>query len=190
MSDQVGISINFAFDWLRWLCKFFQTNHIIFGLFQHKEQATVEEQVSERNAESEGDSEYEDAEDGIDQAQASGGSHTQVSSNADCRICGESIATKLCQECKDTFCVPCDGLYHKHASRQHHVRTQLPTDTGTPSTDRPASSAAATAAPSSPVPQNQRTALSNTATNATNGIRYGESSFCCVSVIDNTENIH
>lgn len=190
MSDQVGISINVAFDWLRWLCKFFQTNHIIFGLFQHKEQATVEEQVSERNAESEGDSEYEDAEDGIDQAQASGGSHTQVSSNADCRICGESIATKLCQECKDTFCVPCDGLYHKHASRQHHVRTQLPTDTGTPSTDRPASSAAATAAPSSPVPQNQRTALSNTATNATNGIRYGESSFCCISVTDNTENIH
>ena len=23
MSDQVGISINVAFDWLRWLCKFF-----------------------------------------------------------------------------------------------------------------------------------------------------------------------
>lgn len=138
---------------------------------KHKEQASVEEQVSERYVESEGDSEYEDAEDGIDQAQAqaSGNSHTQVSSNFDCRICGESNATKFCKECKDTFCAPCDSLYHKHASRQRHFRSQLQTETATPS-DQPISSGAA-AAPSSPVPQNQRTAVSNIAASASDAAR-------------------
>lgn len=154
---------------------------------QQKDPVTVEEQqehqhVAERNTESEGDSEYEDAEDGI--APASGSFHTWVSTDFDCRICGESVATKFCKECKDTFCVPCDSLYHKHASRQHHVRTSLVTGTVSPSTDQPASSTPATfgpnaAAPSTPsaaaavpVQQNQRAALSGAAANAGAEARY------------------
>lgn len=99
--------------------------------------------AAERNNESEGDSEYEDAEDGILTPNSS--SQTQTITNFDCRICGESVATKFCKECKDTFCVSCDGLYHKHASRQHHVRTEL-TPIVSPSTAQPVVSAAAVAA--------------------------------------------
>ena len=52
-----------------------------------------------------------------------------VQTNFECRVCGESTAEKFCKDCKDTFCRNCDEVYHKHPSRQHHVRTELLTST-------------------------------------------------------------
>ena len=100
--------------------------------------------VAEGNNESEGDSEYEDAEDGI--LLSSDGSRTPTVTNFECRICGESVATKFCKECKDTFCAPCDGLYHKHVARQHHVRTELVTRVASPSRQQPVAGSTAAAA--------------------------------------------
>ena len=136
--------------------------------------------AAERNNESEGDSEYEDAEDGI--LSATGSSPTQAATNFECRICGESVATKFCKECKDTFCPPCDGLYHKHASRQHHVRTELRTGAVSPSRQQPAVSAA-TAAPTAATPtpatnaaaklqQSQGAAAASALATASNEMRY------------------
>ena len=87
----------------------------------------TQQTTAERNAESEGDSEYEDAEDGILSSNAD--PNAQPQTNFECRICGESVASKFCKDCKDTFCVPCDEVYHKHRSRHSHVRTDLATPT-------------------------------------------------------------
>lgn len=100
--------------------------------------------VAEGNNESEGDSEYEDAEDGIPPPHDS--SHTPPVTNFECRICGESVATKYCKECKDTFCAPCDGLYHKHVARQYHVRTELVMRVVSPSRQQPVAGSAVGAA--------------------------------------------
>ena len=87
----------------------------------------TQQTTAERNAESEGDSEYEDAEDGILSSNADPNAQRQT--DIECRICGESVASKFCKDCKDTFCVPCDEVYHKHRSRHSHVRSDLATPT-------------------------------------------------------------
>lgn len=105
---------------------------------------TQEEQpAAERTPESEEDSEYEDAEDGI---LSSGSTQIPAQTNFECRVCGESIATKFCKDCKDTFCAPCNGLYHRHPSRQRHVTTDLVMPTSSPSTEQPVMGTAAAAA--------------------------------------------
>ncbi|XP_074616900.1 E3 ubiquitin-protein ligase RNF31-like isoform X2 [Acropora palmata] len=80
---------------------------------------------TDKNSDSEEESEYEDAEDGI----LSCNDSTLVQTNFECRVCGESTAEKFCKDCRDTFCRNCDEVYHKHPSRQHHVRTELLTST-------------------------------------------------------------
>ena len=85
----------------------------------------AQQTTAERNAESEGDSEYEDAEDGILSSNADANAQRQT--DIECRICGESVASKFCRDCKDTFCIPCDEVYHKHRSRHSHVRSDLAT---------------------------------------------------------------
>ena len=87
----------------------------------------TQQTTAERNAESEGDSEYEDAEDGI--LSSNTDPNAQRQTDIECRICGESVASKFCKDCKDTFCVPCDEVYHKHRSRHSHVRSDLATPT-------------------------------------------------------------
>ena len=87
----------------------------------------TQQTTAERNAESEGDSEYEDAEDGIFSVNADPNAQRQT--DIECRICGESVASKFCRDCKDTFCVQCDEVYHKHRSRHSHVRSDLATPT-------------------------------------------------------------
>ena len=87
----------------------------------------TQQTTAERNAESEGDSEYEDAEDGILSSNADPNAQRQT--DIECRICGESVASKFCRDCKDTFCVQCDEVYHKHRSRHSHVRSDLATPT-------------------------------------------------------------
>ena len=87
----------------------------------------AQQTTAERNAESEGDSEYEDAEDGILSSNADPNAQRQT--DIECRICGESVASKFCRDCKDTFCIPCDEVYHKHRSRHSHVRSDLSTPT-------------------------------------------------------------
>lgn len=104
-------------------------------------QVREEPQHAERSNDSEGDSEYEDAEDGI--LSPNDSSPAQGSTDFECRVCGASVATKFCKECKDTFCGPCDSLYHKHASRKHHVRTDLVTSPVSPPKQLPVASAAA-----------------------------------------------
>lgn len=135
-----------------------------------------EPQYAERNNDSEGDSEYEDAEDGI--LPANDSSQAQASTNFECRICGGDVATKFCKECKDTFCPPCDGLYHKHASRQHHVRTELVTSPVSPPIQQPVASAATSAAPTTAAPaavttqQSHGVAASSAAASAGDEKRY------------------
>lgn len=89
--------------------------------------------LADRNIESEEDSEYEDAEDGL----LPSNHGAVVQTNFECRVCGESIATKFCKDCKDTFCGPCDELYHKHPSRQRHIRTDLAEATSESSQEQP-----------------------------------------------------
>lgn len=134
-----------------------------------------EPQHAERNNDSEGDSEYEDAEDGI--LPANGSSPSQASTDFECRICGESVATKFCKDCKDTFCPPCDGLYHKHASRQHHIRTELVTSPVSPPRQQPVARAAASPTASAPAAVTSQqshgaAASASAATSAGNETRY------------------
>ena len=98
-----------------------------FGLMFDQGNNETQQTTAERNAESEGDSEYEDAEDGILSSNAD--PNAQQQTDIECRICGESVASKFCKDCKDTFCVPCDEVYHKHRSRHSHVRSDLATPT-------------------------------------------------------------
>ena len=107
----------------------------------------TQQTTAERNAESEGDSEYEDAEDGIFSVNADPNAQRQT--DIECRICGESVASKFCRDCKDTFCVQCDEVYHKHRSRHSHVRSDLATPTmgaSTASREVPTVTSAGTAA--------------------------------------------
>ena len=102
--------------------------------------ANQEPQTSaDKNSDSEEESEYEDAEDGILPFNDS----TVAQTNFECRVCGESTAAKFCKDCKDTFCRNCDEFYHKHPSRQHHVRTEQVTSTAKPfrSAEQPVASA-------------------------------------------------
>lgn len=55
-----------------------------------------------------------------------------VQTKFECRVCGDSIATIFCKDCKDTFCIRCSDLYHNHPSRQRHIRTDLVTPTAGP----------------------------------------------------------
>ena len=89
--------------------------------------------------ESEDDSEYEDAEDGM----SAGPPHTS-SDNVECRICGEQTATEFCNECKDTFCESCYVTYHRHPSRKHHIRRTLMAPPRTPGAIAPAACTAGT----------------------------------------------
>ena len=98
-----------------------------FGLMFDQGNNETQQTTAERNAESEGDSEYEDAEDGILSSNADPNAQRQT--DIECRICGESVASKFCRDCKDTFCVPCDEVYHKHRSRHSHARSDLATPT-------------------------------------------------------------
>lgn len=133
-----------------------------------------EPQQAEQNNDSEGDSEYEDAEDGILPANES--SPAQASTGFDCLSCGESVATKFCKDCKDTICPRCDGLYHKHASRQHHIRTELVTSPISPPRQQQVASAALssiTAAPATVTTQQSHgAAASSAAGSADNETRY------------------
>ena len=94
---------------------------------------STQEPQAATESESEEDSEYEDAEEGILPSNES----AQAQTGFECKICGESIATKFCRDCKDTFCASCDGVYHKHTSRQRHVRTDLVAPSASPSTEHP-----------------------------------------------------
>ena len=138
-------------------------------------QVVEESQHAERNNDSEGDSEYEDAEDGI--LPANDSSPTQASTDFECRICGGSVATKFCKECRDTFCPPCDGLYHKHASRRQHIRTELMTSPVSPPRQQPAARTAAsptTAAPAAVTSQQSHgaTAAASAAASSGNETKY------------------
>lgn len=127
-------------------------------------QVVEEPQQAEQNNDSEGDSEYEDAEEGI--LPANDSSPAQASTDFECRVCGGSVATKFCKECKDTFCPPCDGLYHKHAARQHHIRTELVTSPVSPPRQPQVASAApssATAAPATVTTQQSHGAAATSA---------------------------
>ena len=134
----------------------------------------VEEPHVEQNNDSEGDSEYEDAEDGI--LPANDSSPAQASTDFVCSVCGESVATKFCKECKDTFCPPCDGLYHKHAARQHHLRTELVTSPASPPRQQQIASAAPTSTTAAPATVTTQQSHGYAATSAAGGtgneIRY------------------
>ena len=97
----------------------------VFSVMFDQGNNEAQQTTAERNAESEGDSEYEDAEDGILSSNADPNAQRQT--DIECRICGESVASKFCRDCKDTFCIPCDEVYHKHRSRHSHVRSDLAT---------------------------------------------------------------
>ena len=97
----------------------------VFSVMFDQGNNEAQQTTAERNAESEGDSEYEDAEDGILSSNADANAQRQT--DIECRICGESVASKFCRDCKDTFCIPCDEVYHKHRSRHSHVRSDLAT---------------------------------------------------------------
>ena len=99
----------------------------VFSVMFDQGNNEAQQTTAERNAESEGDSEYEDAEDGILSSNADANAQRQT--DIECRICGESVASKFCRDCKDTFCIPCDEVYHKHRSRHSHVRSDLATPT-------------------------------------------------------------
>lgn len=137
-------------------------------------QVVDEPQQAEQNYDSEGDSEYEDAEDGI--LPANDSSPAQASTDFECCVCGGSVATKFCKECKETFCPPCDGLYHKHAARQHHIRTELVTSPVSPPRQPQVASAApssATAAPATVTTQQSHGAAATSAAgSAGNETRY------------------
>ena len=137
-------------------------------------QVVEEPQRAEQNNDSEGDSEYEDAEDGI--PPANDNSPAQASTDFECLICGELVATKFCKECKDTFCPSCDGVYHKHASRQHHIRTELVTSPVSPPRQQQVASAApssTTAAPATVTTQQSHgAAATSVAESAGNETRY------------------
>lgn len=111
------------------------TQLILIDPLQESKAATEFMQEPQPVMESEEDSdEYEDAEAGI--LPSNGSTQMQAQTNFECRVCGESVASKFCKDCKDTFCVACDSLYHKHPSRQRHVRTDLVTPTATPSMEQ------------------------------------------------------
>ena len=132
-----------------------------------------EPQQAEQNNDSEGDSEYEDAEEGI--LPANDSSPAQASTGFECIVCGRSVATKFCKECKDTLCPPCDDLYHKHALRQHHVRTELVTSPVSPPRQPHLASAApssTTAAPATVTTQQSHGAAASATGSAGNETRY------------------